>query len=154
MFFFFFSLGIFFKKKIMNDVRSIPIRSCIVHRVTLHDTLYCYRCGIDHVCQHAMLGSVFFCNYNQCILSDGLLCMDCFWCHSCRRVTRIPGLCTYCVSRPWKPLNVRNVAILLFASCVFHDAYPSTALVTHRSEYEQKTGTVAYDVLMIICSYL
>ncbi len=73
-------------------METIKLSSCLVHRYTLYNLIYCFKCK-DTICQlksHEILCSSCFGR----VQNDN--CSNCLSCFFCGRYGRLPGFCLFC----------------------------------------------------------
>lgn len=75
--------------------RSFQVNTCVIHRCTLLDKTFCYKCGSCNKQNNlkCILTKCLVCND---ISSNGDLCRSCFCCTGCFRFNRISGICKFC----------------------------------------------------------
>ena len=75
----------------------VIVPTCIIHRVSLINNIYCFKC--KQMLSHK---DYVKCYVNTCeicskyIYTYPYVCSDCWHCHKCNRKTRLPGFCKWC----------------------------------------------------------
>tara|TARA_Y100000389_G_C17300312_1_gene432598 strand:- start:236 stop:667 length:432 start_codon:yes stop_codon:yes gene_type:complete len=77
-------------------IKNIKLLTCSIHRITLIENKFCYKCEKE-ICPNKLKTYVNFCEICKKYLAsyEREYCRECFMCN-CGKYSRFPGICKWC----------------------------------------------------------
>ncbi len=87
----------------------IETKSCQIHRYTLVNGFFCWKCGINKKCKFIYPELFVHCEicYSRLDIPNEC-CKNCLQCNLCLKFNRLPGYCIFC-SEVFNPLTIMRL---------------------------------------------
>ena len=132
------------------QITTIQTSSCYVHRYTLMDNQYCFKCNEkEEKCKFIYKELIYVCKLCFSRLPSGHdLCMNCLQCSFCGKFNRLYGYCKFC-QNIFSPLAIETIykidALMIF-NYFFADSFEWLQKNNHTKIFEK-------NILKIFFSY-